>query len=40
MGIVTLIENRSNLLLSLESKWLKMNIVTTSPSPRFRCKCD
>ena len=40
VGIVTLIENRPNLLLSLESKWLKMNIVTTSPSPRFRCKCD
>jgi len=39
-GIVTLIKDRPNLLLVLEAKSLKMNVVTTSESPRFRCKCD
>ena len=39
-GIVTLIEDRSNSLFVLEPESLKINIVTTSQLPRFRCKCD
>ena len=39
-SILTLIEDKPNLLLSLDAKWLEMNIVATSQSPRVRCKCD
>jgi hypothetical protein len=39
-GIVTLTNNRPNLLLDHEAKPLKMRISTIGESPRFRCESD